>query len=260
MASGAGAKQDQQAATGSGTAGPVDAEGLTRYEARLVRITRLTAWGVALAVVALVAALVAVVIASQTMLQLPPQAAQPQPMTTQTAGPPITLPRSQQTAGRWIPGGFPATPAGALAQLTALDEEGMRGGDPQVYARAYHDLSLPGAPEPGSTGLSALLTSFRGYAGMADTGTVAGLELSYQVTHGLIKGNTDGGAYTVVCVLGPLSVGYQGRTITVGIGDCQAMRWTPSGWRISPGALAAPASNAWPGSADAVKAGYRELS
>ena len=199
-------------------------------------------------------------LAGRPMLQLPPQAAQPQAMTTQTAGTAITLPQPTLTAGRWIPGGFPATAEGALAQLTALNETGMTGGDPLVYARAYRELSLPGAPDPGSPGLASVLTSFRSHASLADTGTVVGLEVTYQVTHGLVKGSTDAGRYTVVCVLGQLSVGYQGRTISAGVGDCQAMRWTGDGWRISPGALAAPASSAWPGSADAVKAGYRELS
>lgn len=199
-------------------------------------------------------------LASRPMLPLPPQAAQPQVMTTQTTGPAITLPQPTLTAGRWIPGGFPATAEGALAQLKTLDETGMQGGDPQVYAHAYRELSLPGAPDPGSTGLAAVLTSFRSHAGLADTGTVPGLEVTYQITHGLVKGSIDAGRYTVVCVLGQLSVGYQGRTISAGVGDCQAMRWTGADWRISPGALAAPASSAWPGSADAVKAGYRELS
>lgn len=198
-------------------------------------------------------------LATRPMLQLPPQAAQPQVMTTQTA-PAITLPQPTLTVGRWIPGGFPVTAEGALAQLTALNETGMKGGDPQVYARAYRELSLPGAPEPGSTGLSSVLTSFRSHAGLTDTGTVADLGVTYQVTHGLVKGSTEAGRYTVVCVLGQLSVDYQGRTISAGVGDCQAMRWTGTDWRISPGALAAPASSAWPGSADAVKAGYRELS
>ena len=199
-------------------------------------------------------------LAARPMLQLPAQAAQPQVMTTQSAGAAITLPRPTLIAGRWVPDGFPDTPEGALAQLKALNENGMSGGDPQVYARAYRDLSLPGAPDPGSTGLSAVLRSFRSHAGLAATGTMAGLEVSYQVTHGLVKGRADAGRYTVVCVLGELSVGYQGRTASAGVGDCQAMRWTVTGWRISPGALAAPASSAWPGSADAVKAGYRELS
>lgn len=199
-------------------------------------------------------------LAARPMLALPAQAAQPQVMTTQSAGPVITLPQPTLTANRWIPEGFPATAEGALAQLKALDETGLRGADPQVYARAYRELSLRGAPDPGSSGLSAVLRSFRSHAGLAEAGTVAGLEVTYQVTQGLVKGNTDAGHYTVVCVLGELAVSYQGRAVSAGVGDCQAMRWTDLGWRISPGALAAPASSAWPGSADAVKAGYRELS
>ena len=264
----------------------------TLAEGRARRRAGLTLFGIGLAVVGLTGALVAVVIthsapdrssapatvvpatpagedaqaaaenelAARPMLALPAQAAQPQVMTTQTAGPAITLPPPAQTAGRWIPGGFPATAEGAMAQLKALDETGVRGGDPQVYARAYRELSLPGAPDPGSTGLSAVLRSFRSRAGLADTGVVPGLEVTYQVTAGLVKGATDAGRYTVVCVLGELSVGYQGRTISAGVGDCQAMRWSGTDWRISPGALAAAASCAWPGSADALKAGYRELS
>jgi hypothetical protein len=198
-------------------------------------------------------------LAARPMLQLPPQAAQPQAMTTQIAGPAVMLPRATQRAGRWIPGGFPGTAEGALAQLKALNETGLRGGDPQVYARAYRELSLPGAPDPGLGGLSAVLRSFRSHAGLAGTGPVPGLEVTYQVTHGLVKGSTDTGRYAVVCVLGELAVGYQGRAISAGVGDCQAMRWTGTDWRISPGVLAAPASSAWPGSADAVTAGYQEL-
>lgn len=266
----------------------------TPTEGTARRRAGLTLFGIAVAAVGLIAALVAVVIAhsvsdvsntptpaetapkaprsedravatenelaARPMLQLPAQAAQPQVMITQTAGPAITLPPAAHTAGRWIPGGFPATPEGALAQLKALDETGMRGGDPQVYARAYRELSPPGAPDAGSTGLSAVLRSFRSHAGLSDTGTVPDLEVTYQVTHGLVKGSADAGRYTVVCVLGQLSVDYQGRTISAGVGDCQAMRWSGNGWRISPGVLAAPASSAWPGSADAVKASYRELS
>ncbi|MGH3827157.1 MAG: hypothetical protein ACRDQX_08280 [Pseudonocardiaceae bacterium] len=267
---------------------------MSRSESHARRRAGLTLFGIAAAVVSLIATLAAVVIshhatgvsgaprtagvapavpgvagweaaaenelAARPMLALPAQAAQPRVMTTQTAGPAITLPQPALTAGRWVPGGFPDTAEGALAQLKALDETGMAGGDPLVYARAYRELSAPGAPDPALTGLAAVLRSFRSHAGLADTGAVPGLEVTYQVTHGLVKGSADAGRYTVVCVLGELSVGYQGRTVSAGVGDCQAMRWAGTGWWISPGTLAAPASSAWPGSADAVMAGYRELS
>jgi hypothetical protein len=200
------------------------------------------------------------VLAARPMVVFPPQDAQPQPLTTRTAGSPISLPHPSAVAGHWIPDGFPGTPAGALSQLKALDEQGLVGGDPDVYARAYRLLSLPGAPDPGSTGLSSVLTSFRAAGGLPGTGPAAGVLVNYQVSEGLIKGSADGSRYTVVCVLGEFTVRDQTQTISAGVGDCQALRWIGTHWRISSGALAASAPCAWPGSEESVDAGYRELS
>jgi ABC-type antimicrobial peptide transport system permease subunit len=188
-------------------------------------------------------------LATRSMLALPPQDAQPHPVTAQTAGPPIKLPQ-------------PASPlaAGALAQLKELDQDGLAGGDPDVYARVYREDSLPGAPDPRSTGLSSVLVSFRAAGGLPDTGPAADLSVTYQVVEGLIKGTTDSGRFAVVCVLGELTVQDRGQTVAAGVGDCQALRWTGTDWRISPGAMAAPAPCAWPGSVESVEAGYRELS
>lgn len=199
-------------------------------------------------------------LAARSMLALPAEAAQPQPLTAATAGPSIGLPPATQTAGRFIPGGFPDTPDGALAQLKALDETTLTGGDPQVYAAGYRQLSAPDAPNPDSTGLYSLLTSMRSRAGIAATGPVAGLTFSYQVSAAQVKGTLDAGHYAVVCVLGQVSTGFSGQITTLGIGDCQAMTWTGSQWRIAPGVLAAPAPCAWPGSAPAVNAGYQAVS
>lgn len=199
-------------------------------------------------------------LASRPMVVFPPQDAQPQPLTARTAGPPITLPRPSQEDGSWIPDGFPGTAAGALAQLKALDEKAMVGGDPDVYARAYRLLSLPGAPDPGSTGLSSVLTSFRAAGGLPDSGPAAGVVVNYEISEGLIKGSVDGGRYTVVCVLGELTVQDQTQTIAAGVGDCQALRWSNMRWQISSGVLAYSAPCAWPGSGESVDAGYRELS
>ncbi|WP_406690295.1 hypothetical protein REH65_30975 [Saccharopolyspora sp. ID03-671] len=198
-------------------------------------------------------------LASAPMAALPAHSAQPQSMTTERAGEPITVPMPAQTAGRWISGGFPATPEGALGQLTTLDEAAMRGGDPATYARGFRELALPGAPQPETTGLYSLLRSMRSSAGINPTGPIPDLTATYQVTHGQIKGITDGGRFVVACVLGQFSVDYQGQTLTAGVGDCQALRHVGGDWRISPGPLPAAAPSAWPGSADAVHAGYRDL-
>lgn len=180
-------------------------------------------------------------LAARPMLALPPEAAQPHALATRNVWPPIT-------------------PVGALAQLKALDENGLAGGDPAVYAHAYRQMSLPGAPDPNVTGFMALLISFRAHAGLPDTGPAPDLTVSYAITEGQIKGSADNGRYTVACVLGELTVQTQSQTSSIGVGDCQALRWTGTDWRISPGTLAAAAPCAWPGSVESVDAGYRELS
>lgn len=193
------------------------------------------------------------------MLRLPEAAALPHTLTSETAGPPLVLPRARATAGRLVPGGFPATAQGAVAQLVALSEAGLVGGDPDAYARAYRAVSVPGAPPVEATGWMAALRGFRAHAELPPTGATTGVSVTFTPTSGLIKGTAEGGRFAVVCVLGQFSVQHQGQTLTAGIGDCQAMRWTRVGWRIAPGALASAAPCAWPGTDEAVRAGYREL-
>lgn len=188
-------------------------------------------------------------LAARPMPVFAPQAALPHVLTSRTAGPPITLPAA-----------LSASASGALAQLKALDGTGLMGGDPDVYAQVYRQLSLPDAPNPRTTGLWSLLTSFRASGDLPDTGPAPNLTVNYQVTEGLIKGTADDGRYAVVCVLGELAVQTETQAVAAGVGDCQAMRWTGSGWRISPGDLAAAAPCAWPGTTESVEAGYRELS
>ncbi|MFE5570712.1 hypothetical protein ACFQ68_37360 [Amycolatopsis japonica] len=197
-------------------------------------------------------------LALRPMLRLPAEAAQPHALSPQD-GPELQIPEPSHITGVWIPGGFPGTPEGALAQLKAADEAGMRGGDPAVYDRAYTDIALPGAPAVDRMGLHTLLKTFRMRAGIASGESKPGLTVTYDVTHGQIKGTTDQGRYAVVCVLGILTFDYKGQSTSMGVGDCQAMRWTGDAWRISTGNQAAMAASAWPGSAESVQAGYRSL-
>lgn len=198
-------------------------------------------------------------LATRPMLELPDSASQPHNLSTDTAGPPIELPSPGVTSGRLVAGGFPDTPEGALAQLAALTEAALAGGDPAAYRQAYESVALPGAPAADSTVWFRNLQQLRAGAGLPRTGAVAGLDLRYRTTSGLIKGTTDGGRYAVVCVLGDYTAQYQGRSLSGGFGDCQAFRHVDGEWRISPGAAAAKAPSAWPGTAEAVAAGYRDL-
>ncbi|MEA5366242.1 hypothetical protein VA596_42400 [Amycolatopsis sp., V23-08] len=201
----------------------------------------------------------ATALATRHMLTLPPEAALPHELTTATAGPPITVPRPAPIANRVISDGFPATAEGALGWLTDFNETALRGGDPATYARAYGESALPHAPSLQGSGPLALLTSFRNEAGIRPGELTPGLAVTYDVSQGLIKGTADDGRFAVVCTLGQLSFDYQGQTTSMGIGDCQALRRTGTAWRIAPGARAAYAACAWPGSAESVAAGYRPL-
>lgn len=198
-------------------------------------------------------------LALRPMLEFPAAVASPHALTTQTAGPSLRLPAPAATAGRLVPGGFPGTEEGAVAQLAALLEVGFIGADPHGWAQAYESVALPGAPAANTTGLYSDLSQFRARAGLPTVGPVAELTTSYTPTSGLIKGTVDGGRYTVVCVLGELTIGARGQSIAGGAGSCQAMRYLEGEWRISSGAAAARAPLAWPGTAEAVRAGYREL-
>jgi hypothetical protein len=205
-------------------------------------------------------------LASRPMVYLPAAAADPQPLAPPSGQPRMRLPAPRSGSG-WIAGGFPATAEGAVAQLAALTTQGLRGGDPEVYQRAYDQLSAPGAPSSAATKLASMLEQMRDIAHLAPTGPVPELGLSFTPTHAQVKGVLDNGRYVVVCVLGELTMTYQDRVLTsVGAGDCQAMRWLPDpasptggGWRISPGSPAAPSPDVWPGSQDAINAGFREI-
>jgi hypothetical protein len=198
-------------------------------------------------------------LATRPMVWLPADTAQPHALSTRSAGPPISLPTPSRQAGQWIPGGYPRSAEGALAQLVALNQAGLSGGDPSTYDRAYAQSALPGAPSADGAGLHVLLREFRTAAGLAAGAMTDGLTVRYEITHGLIKGSADDGRYVVACTLGQFSVDYRGEGTAVGVGDCQALRWTGADWRISPGPRAAYAPSAWPGTDESVDAGYRPL-
>lgn len=198
-------------------------------------------------------------VATRPMPTLPQGAALPQPLSTDQAGPALRLPEPTSRGGL-VPRGFPPTPEGALAQLVALTSAGLLNADPQAYATAYAALAAPGAPPVEATPLHRGLVEIRARAGLPASGAVPGLTFDWTPAAGLIKGSTDQGRYVVVCVLGQLDSGANGRLLSTGAGDCQAMRFVDGQWWISPGAAAAPPTLAWPGSAAAAQAGYRTVS
>ena len=197
-------------------------------------------------------------LATRPMPSLPDGAALPQPLSADSAGPPIRLPSPDSRDGL-VPRGFPPTAEGALAQLAALTAAGLVNADPGAYAAAYTAVAAPGAPAVEATPLHRGLVEIRARSGLPATGAVPGLTFSWAPGGGLIKGSTDRGRYVVACVIGQLDSGAHGQILSTGAGDCQALRYVDGQWWISPGAAAAPAPLAWPGSAAAAQAGYRAV-
>lgn len=198
-------------------------------------------------------------LAHAPMLVLPAAASQPHALSTRTAGAPIALPEPTRVVGERVAGGFPDSPEGALAQLVELTRAGLVGADPQTWVQAYSAVAESGAAAPEATKTYDDLVGFRRSANVRPTGPLGQMTVSWAPTSALVKGSTDDGSYVVGCVLGEFVAEARGRVVTAGFGNCLPMRRVNDQWRVASGTTAFPAPSPWPGSDEAVAAGYREL-
>lgn len=198
-------------------------------------------------------------LARAPMLELPAQAVLPHALSSRSAGAALALPQPRQVSGVLVPTGFDDTTEGAIAQAIELTRAGAAGMDPQVWAQAYASLAEPGAAAPGQTPAARDMVGFRRSANMPRTGPREGMTITWAPTSAMVKGSTDDGTYTVVCVLGELVTDYKGRVASGGWGNCLPMRRVGDQWRVASGPAARVAPAAWPGSDEAVAAGYRDI-
>ena len=195
-------------------------------------------------------------LAAEPMMQVAPAAALPQLIASSTStSPPLTLP-PPTIRTELVPTGYPRTAEGAVAQLAAIDALALKDLNPVNPTAAYGWAALPGAVPfeqwTPQVGVSAVLTA-------AGTPTGAtGLTSSWVLTHAQVKGVLDNGNFVVACVLGEFDASYRA-SVRAGLGDCQRMVWHQDRWRIGPGAQPAFAPSTWPGSAECVRAGWREV-
>lgn len=193
-------------------------------------------------------------LAAEPMVAVPTAAAFPQPLAPAPGAPPLELPRASDPAAA-LPTGFPRTPQGALAQLAAIDTVAFRDLNPATVAAVHRRATLPGAVPlrtwTPNVGVSAILDAIGAPAGTPQ------VRATWTLTHAQVKGVLDGGDFVLACVLGELDATYRA-TGRAGVGDCQRMTWRDGRWFIGPGAQPAFAPSTWPGSADGVRAGWRE--
>ncbi len=191
-------------------------------------------------------------LAATPMLSVPASAAQPQVLAASTPTTTITLPAPSDPDAA-LPTRYPRTPAGAVAQLAALDAAALAGLNPTTTATVYRSVTTKGAVAVADWTPMVAVTAILNAAGQpAGTPQVSA---AWTPTHAQVKGVLDHGSFVLACVLGELDASYQA-TGRVAVADCQRMVWTGGRWRIGPGAQPAYPPSTWPGSADCVRAGW----
>ena len=196
-------------------------------------------------------------VAAAPMRGFPESAALPQTVAA-TALPVIAVPTATRINPAGVGEGFPDTVEGAVGQLAAMETVGLADLNPATFDPAYVSISLPGAPAPQSTPLGSQLAALFDQVGGAGSSGPP-VTARWQLAGAQIKGVSNQGRAAVVCVAGELAVAAV-NTGQVGTGDCQAMRWTGTDWRIAPVPAAAAAPVTWPGSTDFTVAGYHPTS
>ena len=206
-------------------------------------------------------------VAAAPMLAVPPLQDQPRSAATRAAEV-LVVPPPTTVGPAGVPSGFPRTPAGAVAQLAAIETTVFNAMSLPHTAAVHRAWSWPGSADPDQWKLTGHVSAFLAAAGMKDaldgTATVTAAPAA-----GMVKG-ADGPDWVVACVLlevhATISVPAQ-----IGFGHCERLQWQPDPngrpgstggwpggrWLIGPGTPPAPAPSTWPGSELSRLAGWR---
>ena len=173
-------------------------------------------------------------------------------------------PAATATGPAQVPTGFPHTPAGAMAQLAAIDQVALQSGSLAGARAVIAGWAMPGGPDRAAAGrcVQAMAELFDA-AGLSGGGS-SQLALVLTPLMGQVKGSV-GPDFVVPCVdfesTSPCS-----RPPAAPIADCQRMVWQPgrdraaSGrWMIGPGSEPATPPSVWPDTDTAIAVGYRDL-
>jgi hypothetical protein len=194
-------------------------------------------------------------LAARPMRAGSPTDAQPSVLSTQDPGS-IVLPASTTVGPVDVPAGFGHTPAGALAQLAAIDKAALDSASLGGVRAVINAWAAPGGPTAATWSGVKAMADFLTAAGLS-AGKAPNLALTATPIMGLVKG-VDGGDWVVACVDFEVDATLA-RTARVAVADCQRMAWQDNRWVIGPGAEPSPAPSIWPGTDAAIDAGYKEL-
>jgi len=194
-------------------------------------------------------------LAARPMRAGSPTDAQPSVLSTRDPGF-IVLPASSTAGPVGVPAGFDHTPAGALAQLAAIDKAALDSASLAGARAVIDDWAAPGGPTAATWSGAKTMADFLTAAGLS-AGKAPNLALTATPIMGLIKA-TDGGDWVVACVDFEVDATLT-RTARVAVADCQRMVWAGNRWVIGPGGEPSPPPSIWPGTDAAIDAGYKEL-
>jgi hypothetical protein len=203
-------------------------------------------------------------LAERAMPQVSEDASHPGSVSTANPGT-LILPVATATGPAQVPAGFPHTPAGALAQLAAIDQAAMQSGSLAGARAVIAGWAMPGGPTTSSWSVIQGLGTLFDQMGLSGGGS-GQLALVLTPLMGQVKGSV-GPDFVVPCIDFELDVTFQ-QTARGATADCQRMVWNPSAnapggaggrWLIGPGAEPATPPSVWPDTDTAISVGYQDL-
>jgi hypothetical protein len=195
------------------------------------------------------------VLAAKAMPNVGIDGAQPGPVSTRNPGV-INLPKPTSTGPAGVPTGFPHTPAGALAQMAAIDQTAMQSGTLAGVRAVIAAWAAPGGPTPETWSGVAAMADFLNAAGLSGGGS-SQLALVVTPLMGLIKGSV-GSDFVIPCVDFQFDATLSS-TQHVAEADCERMVWQDDRWVIGPGPEPADPPSVWADTDTAVSVGYKDL-
>ena len=172
-----------------------------------------------------------------------------------TPAPVIGVPSPTETGPANVATGLPHTPAGAVAQLAAIDTTVLQAMSIPATHQIYTQWSHPDAPPARRWVMTRNVQAFLESARQPGQSTEAGVTVTAIPVAGQVKG-TDGPDWVLACVLLDVRVVITAQA-RVAYGHCEAMTWDTDRWVIAPGQAPAPAPSTWPGTDLAGEAGWR---
>jgi hypothetical protein len=204
-------------------------------------------------------------LAARPMPTVDEDASHPGPVSANPPGSPIILPSATATGPAQVPTGFPHTPAGAIAQLAAIDQVALQSGSLEQARAVITNWAMPGGPTAQNWSVVQGLITLFDQTGLSGGGSPQ-LALVLTPLMGQIKGSV-GPDFVVPCIDFELDVTLA-QTARGATADCQRMVWSPSAtapgsaggrWMIGAGSEPATPPSVWPDTDTAIAVGYRDL-